>query len=508
MDSRNVRTDKRGGICFRVDDNKPIRQWVEFAEVFDRYGFKFCAALCPGRMAGDEDYTSLVRSLQDRGHEIMDHTPLHSVDKLPLPQGADADAWRAMPGVDHVDATRVYLTYAPIHAASLTEYRADVSGNLMTARTPQDLNDANQTRFIAVYLPQTGSVFRFRQIERSGDVVLALRSFWDEDNVDLGELRDVAYHKLSKADVRMTLDARRLLAESSLKLFENLGLDRPLTWIQPGSGGCSDFWRGDVKSCFGDLYGYVAAATYPDRSLKCFNEDDPGGDKCFGMQWGDFNDEARDLDWNLKRIADGIAGHRVLIGHSHFWEHVMPDDWEGYLERVDGILAWCKANRVPVRTYSKWAEVLYRSTPDPNVNVIPELNVDLNGDGVPDGYDIRSAELVQSSGVPDANGAFLSVQNAGTICKVDRLGGLEKGANTFSVWISGQPGDSIEATFGFFEVETTETLAFSVKNPEWTEQRATVGIPDGASQVNISIECTHTGGGILKIGRMRLKAHC
>ena len=71
-------TDKRGGICFRVDDNKPIRQWVEFARVFDRHGFKFCAALCPGRMAGDEDYVRLVRSLQDRGHEIMDHTPLHS----------------------------------------------------------------------------------------------------------------------------------------------------------------------------------------------------------------------------------------------------------------------------------------------------------------------------------------------------------------------------------------------------------------------------------------------
>ncbi len=460
-----MRTDKRGGICFRVDDNKPIRQWIQFAEVLDRYDFKFCAALCPGRMAGDEDYTRLVRSLQNRGHEIMDHTPLHSVDKLPLPHGADADTWRAMPGVDHVDATRVYLTYAPIDAASLPEYRGDISGNLMTGRTPQDLNDANQTRFIAVYLPHTGSVFRFRQIERSGDVALALRSFWDEDNVDLGELRDVVYHKLSKADVRMTLAARRLLAESSLNLFDEMGLERPLTWIQPGSGGCSDFWRGDVKASFGDLYGYVAAATYPDRSLKCFNEDDPSGDKCFGMQWGDFNDEARDLDWNLRRIADGIAGHRVLIGHSHFWEHVMPDGWEGYLERVDGILSWCKCNRVPVRTYSEWAEVLYRTPPDADVNVFPDLNVDLDADGVPDGFDIPSAEGVQSSGVPDANGVMLSVRNTGTVCRVDRLAGLERGANTFSVWISGQPGDSIEATFRFFEVETTETLAFSVKTP-------------------------------------------
>ena len=499
-------TDKRGGICFRVDDNKPIRQWVEFAEVFDRYGFKFCAALCPGRMAGDEDYTRLVRSLQDRGHEIMDHTPLHSVDKLPLPRGADADAWRAMPGVDHVDATRVYLTCAPIDAASLAEYRADISGNLMKSRTPQVLNDTNQTRFIAVYLPDTGSVFRFRQIECSGDVTLALRSFWDEDNVDLGEHRDVVYYKLSKSDVRMTLDARRLLAESSLRLFENLGLDRPLTWIQPGSGGCSDFWRGDVKACFGDLYGYVAAATYPDRSLKCFNEDDPDGDKCFGMQWGDFDDEARDLDWNLKRIADGIARHRVLIGHSHFWEHVMPDGWDGYLERVDRILSWCKDNRVPVRTYSEWAEVLYRTRPDPDADVFPDLNVDLNVDGVPDGYDMLSAELVRNEGSDGrgANGVFLSVRNAGTICRVEGLGGLEKGANAFSVRTRGHPGGAVEATFRFFEVETTEKFTFSVKSPEWTEQHATVTVPAGASLVNVSIDCTRIGGSALEIGGMGL----
>lgn len=499
-------TDKRGGVCFRVDDNKPIQQWIEFAKVFDRYGFKFCAALCPGRMAGDEEYVGLVRALQDRGHEIMDHTPLHSVDKLPLPQGADADAWRAMPGVDHVDATRVYLTPEAIDPSLLAEYRADISGNLMRSRTSGVLNDPNQTRFIAVCVPHTDSVYRFRLIERSGEVVLALRSFWDEDNVDLGEHRDVVFHKLSKADVRMTLDARRLLAESSLSLFERLGLDRPLTWIQPGSGGCSDFRREDVKSCFGDLYGYVAAATYPDRSLKCFNEDDPDGDKCFGMQWGDFDDEARDLDWNLKRIADGIARNLVLIGHSHFWEHVMPDGWEGYLKRVDGILSWCKDNRVPVRTYSEWADVLYRTRPDPDVNVFPELSIDLNADGVPDGYDMPSAEVVRNGGGPGANGVFLSLQNAGPICRVERLGGLERGANTFSVWTRGRPGGSIETTFGFFEVETTEKLTFSVESPEWTVQCATVTVPVGASLVNVSIECTRTRGGAIEIGGMRLSA--
>ena len=111
----------------------------------------------------------------------------------------------------------------------------------------------------------------------------------------------------------------------------------------------------------------------------------------------------------------------------------MPDGWDGYLKRVDRILSWCRENRVPVRTYSEWAEILYRTRPDPEVNVFPELSVDLKADGVPDGYDMLPAEVVRNDGGPDANGVFLTVRNAGTICSVDRLGGLEKGANTFSV---------------------------------------------------------------------------
>lgn len=224
------------------------------------------------------------------------------------------------------------------------------------------------------------------------------------------------------------------------------------------------------------------------------------------MQWGNFDDEAQDLDWNLKRIADGIAKRHILIGHSHFWEHAMPDGWDGYLERVDGILSWCRRNRIPVRTYSEWAEILYRGRPDPGVNVFPDPGVDLDADGIPDGYDMLSAELVRSEGDSDGPLVFLAVRDAGPICKVDRLGGLGKGANTFSVWTSGPRRGSIEATFRFFEAGTMERLPFSVEGPEWTEQRATVTVPAVASLVNISIECTHTGSSVLKIGGMRLRA--
>lgn len=498
-------SDKRGGICFRVDDNQPIRKWTDFAEIFDAHGCKFSAAICTGRMAGDKEYIDFIRSLQARGHEIMDHTPLHSVDKLPLPPDADPDEWRTVPGVDHVDGELIYLSHEKIDTGPLQEGRADISGKRMVSRAPEELAEPNGSTFIAVYLPELGQAFRFEQAGDESAPVLDLQSFWGEDNADLGQLQNTVYHKLNKADVRMTLDARRLLAEASLNLTDSFGLRRPVTWIQPGSGGCSNFHRADVRTCFGDLYGYVAAATYPDRALKCYGEHDPDSDKAFGMQWGSFNDESKDLAWNKARIANGVALHHVLIGHSHFWEHAMPDGWDGYLRRVDGILAWCNQNQIPVKTYSEWAEILYHTKQDPAVNIFPGLDVDLDDDGVPDGYHVPAARLDRTDGVRSSNGVSLALSESGLICRVEKLAGLEKGAGEFTTWSKGGPGSSIEVTLYYLETGLNESLTFPASTPDWSEHRGSVTVPRSASQVDVAIECINPGGQTVKVTGISLR---
>lgn len=516
----NAITDKRGGICFRVDDNHPTWKWTDFAQVFNRYGYKFCAALNPGRMIGNDAYIAMVRELQDQGHEIMDHTPLHSVDKLPLLSEDDPDTWRSARGVDHVDEKLIYLSYEKPEVASISEGRADISGKTMKSRIPGDLSEPNRSKFIAVYLPDTGKVFMFETIEQSGDTLLGLRSFWGEDNVDLGERRGIAYYKLGKPDIHLTPEAHRLLVESSLRLFEQLGLRRPVTWIQPGSGGCSDLYREEAKQCFGDLYGYVAAATYPNRALKCHCEWDPNGDKSFGMQWGDFDEETKDLDWNKKRIADGVAKHRVLIGHSHFSERLMPDGWEGFLKRIDGLLSWCDENSIPVKTYAEWAEILYGVKQDAQVNIFPGLQTDLNDD--PDGYEIFSARLDRTDGIvngcPNApafhahgekgdipyGGYSLVADQPGAVCRVRGLTGLEKGVNTFEIWTKGSAGGRIQVWFDFPEVGTSEALVFPAENAVWTRHRKPVAVPPSASLADISIACAHPGQGVVMVSGMGL----
>ncbi len=495
-------TDKHGGICFRVDDNRPADQWTAFAEIFDRYGYKFCAALCPGKMIGNGDYLELVRKLQSGGHEILDHTPIHSVDKLPLRPDDDPEAWRRLPGVDHVDNELIYLTYEPIESGPYPSGSADISGKTVTARQSGDLADMGPPRYFALWLPDLGTVCRFDEKAENDGTTLELRSFWGEDNVDFGENRDVTYHKLQKEEVRITLDARKRLTETSLELFEAWGLERPVTWIQPGSGGCSNFDREAIRTCFGDLYGYAAAAIYPGRSQKCYNEHDPHLDKCFGMQWGNFNDEAKDLDWNKKRIADGIAKHHVLIGHSHFSERVMPDGWDGYLKRVDAILAWCSQNDIPVRTYAEWAETLYRTPQDPAVNILPPLDVDLDGDDIPDGYDAIEGRIDTDGGPPEG-GAFLTVDRDGLIARIERLGGLEKGDNAFTVWTRGDEG-GLEVTFDFFELEKTTRFSVPADESGWSRHIERISVPAEASLANVTLTVSGVGAGGLAVGGMSL----
>ena len=68
---------KRGGLCFRTDDNQPIAKYLEYAALFNNYNQKFSFALNLGRPEITSDYLNGIRQMQASGHEMMDHTPQH-----------------------------------------------------------------------------------------------------------------------------------------------------------------------------------------------------------------------------------------------------------------------------------------------------------------------------------------------------------------------------------------------------------------------------------------------
>jgi len=494
----------QGGVCFRVDDNQAPHEWLDYAKVFRKYDAKFCASINLGRLTVDSPWVKVFRELQAEGHEMMAHTPWHSVDRLGVVPGVDPST---IPGVHHANEKLMFLSYAPVDTSLLPAANrgvCDIVGNRMTSHDPKHIDDSNRNRFVAVYLPKIEKLFAFKAATEEEKVVLLLQSIWQEKNIDLGNMREVEYYKISKSDLHIMPAALNLLAERSLELFERFGLRRPLTWIQPGGGSCSNLTREAAKASFGDHCGYIAAATYPNRSLKYFNEVDPAGDKSFGMQWGNFDEEKRDLAWNKKRIADGVAKHHMLVGHSHFGPSLELGGWKGYLDRVDKLLAWCRAEGIPVRTYAEWARLLYGNTPAMTGNIFPCLDVDRDDDGVPDGYSLQVGKVVPVEDGPDGNRVALKAEKSGRVCRIMNLGGLGKGKNEFELWGRAPAGTSITVVLDFDNPDLKMTLTFADFEPGWTQQTKSVEIPPTASRAHVTVNCTSLASGTVEITGLAL----
>ncbi len=264
------------------------------------------------------------------------------------------------------------------------------------------------------------------------------------------------------------------------------GLDSIKTWIQPG-GRHPYLHADDIKLVCGDSLGYVAGAIYPNESIKAFNEYNPDSSKAFGMQWGTFFEDY--TSWSLDRcknaIADGIARHKMLIGHNHFYTLTGNHGYEnlaGYFEKVDSLLSWCRTNDIPVKTYSEWANILYNQPTNPYENVFPPLNVSLNNetnldnpDGRPDGYYPRywSGPGVWETDpeAPSIGNYCYSVTDTERLFRIDDLAGLEKGDNDFEIWTKGGTGDAITVKFTYKEGNLThnKTFKFPAASSTWTK---------------------------------------
>jgi len=301
----------------------------------------------------------------------------------------------------------------------------------------------------------------------------------------------------------MSIPALKVLANESLKLFDLYNYNRPYSWIQPG--GKHPFQHKDeIKAAMGDEHNYTAGAVYPDDAEQVFNEYDPNGEQRFAMQWGDFLEDEEDLETCKRKIADGIAKHRMLIGHSHF---VGYDGWENYLERTDSILAWAVRNNIPVKTYTEWADILYSQTPNPYENIFPDLSVDLDDNNVPDGFKTKEGKWKNNDGV---NGYCYEINKTGEICNVNSLGGIEKGENDFEIWTKGEPGDSVEVIFSW--QGNQKRYKFPAENNEWTKftllqsdnPQEILNIPNNISTIDVKIRCSDHSHGKVKISGMWL----
>jgi|WetSurMetagenome_2_1015567.scaffolds.fasta_scaffold28477_1 hypothetical protein len=501
---------KQGGVCFKIGGNGPLAKLQDLDDLFtSHHNSKVCICASFGLSPyPDVDYINQVKTMQSHSHEVMDLTPNHRTNYFNTDYNYSGSIGS---GVEHISGSgpyKVCLSYGAINTAdAIGSGTVDISGNTLTS-TSGNFPDFISNEYYYLYIPDLSQLLLINTVDSGTQITVT--DPW-VDAIDLGTETGKTYYYFDNSDIHMTTNALNILADESIRLAALYGITQPVTWIQPG-GANSFLSKAEVKAIFGTK-GYTAASVYPDASLKVFNEYDPGTNDRFGMNWGDFEEDALTLAENKKLIADGTAKHHVLIGHAYF-----PSDageWTAYLTQVGLLLDWCYDNSIPVKTYSEWANTLYSLIPDATENIMPRLNIDLDGDGNPDGYTKGAGATLNNDDGAGVSGSYnYSIGTTGTICSVTDLGGLYKGDNDFEIYLKGNIGDVVRVTFHGNSTAFDYYFDFTISSTSWTAyylSQATgtdnpdgsiLKIPAGESTMSITVSST-TSTGTVKVSSMR-----
>lgn len=499
-----------GGVCFRVDDNHTINEFKDYKKVFDKYGYKFILAINPSlSYMNDIAYINNLKEMQNDGIELADHTPNHHMLYFTVSSLSELENNN---GIDHITGNKICLKYEILDYKGIgNEGKVDLINNLLIAKNKSEfVNDIGMNVY-AVFIPLFNKLFAVKYYKNSSSDTLILKSIWGED-VSLGLHLNIDYKKMNVISFKPTREALIQLVRFSANFCKKNGLHPFQTYIQPGESVTGNVCRlkpNDVKEVYGDIFHYKAAGTYGNYSKKVFNEYDPDNLLEFNFNWADFQEDVNSFTIVKKIIAYRSARHYYSVGHSHF--SGLLGGWSGYLSRMDSLLNWCKQKNIPVVTYSEMAKKLYYDKPNPYENVFPKLDVDLDDNGFPDGYNGLSG-FDNNDGVALSSNKSLYINHSGIITTISYLGGIEKGDNDFIIYTKGGLGDSIKVTFSFDQAPLTKkTFVFPATTENW--QKYSLGligkslfIPDSISTITIKIETqNYKNGTTVKISGMELR---
>jgi hypothetical protein len=130
--SSNTNT-KQGGICFRIDDNHSISEYLEYASIFQKYNQNFTFALNLDITNIDQNYINGVIKIRANGNEMMDHTPSHCTNLFNTI--FSPDDYKNIPGVHNIIDNTIQLEFAPIDISKAkTSGYVDINGNIATSK--------------------------------------------------------------------------------------------------------------------------------------------------------------------------------------------------------------------------------------------------------------------------------------------------------------------------------------------------------------------------------------
>ena len=466
-------------VAFRFDDNQPPERWEALGEAFKKHNARFSFAVnLTNALNNGEKYHQKLCQLEQEGFEVMDHTPNHnallfrSSDKELIAKYANA------PFVDHATENTLYFKFIPRSEKGGDKLNVDLVNGCEIS--PADEKTKLKPYTFVKYQDKYYFIVRHYKTKK-----LQLVSLWEERNVNLPDARNMELQKYPNWGIPAP-GSIEFLVEQTRSAAAKIGLKKnPTVWIQPG--GAQIIFSADELGPILKKVGYVSAATYPNAALKGFM--DPHFERnAYAMMWGPFTLENMKIEPAKRIIADFTATHRVAIGSSH----IIParkgkEEMMKYVQLHDELLTWLAENNIKVLTQSELANHLKTFRIDPKKNIFPSLTRDINGDGIPDGYNNFPKEVKITNGE-------VSFQKRGRVMSVSNLCALPQGPAVFSIELKGKV--KVGLIFEYYNDAKgisratkikTEKLVFDKSVEDWTKFTGELNIPEGANCLRFSM---------------------
>ena len=520
---------KKGFLVFRTDDDTIMPEVTNILESFG-YRYSMCInILCtdPNNILSEET-RNFYRGLQQKGHEMCDHTPNNTTfycDILPewekyFTSYLGTDIRNITNSIITKGARTVFFDYESVD--SYTNFAYGV-GNTYSVNAGDnkiygdftedgiaDMN-LNSTEFRGIYvyientngdvkkgwhiaLKPSGITNYLQVVDGIGNPV----NFGTNANINMY----VTLNDAAEPPITLTENATYLLILCGQLWWTHFGFEHPKTWTtcggihpQPTNEYVSDAIR-ELGLDNAELRWKYNCATYG------FADGNPYPRACMNWVSGDWGvlhfDGATetDLDDAKAKIAECVALKQVVTIASHYRYSDFVGGRDGYIKFIYDIFKFVKENRISIVTLSQRNYLLIDAKCDDYANVMPDLYTDMTGRGYPDGYvmDDVITTLVTSGGRAESKNRALqlngNVEN-GKVLEVIRLGGITKGLNTFSFDYRGNCGSLAVSISGRQKVTDSPTLllseTISASSVDWDSKQIDFEFPYTYCYLDISI---------------------
>jgi len=250
--------DGSPAFVMRIDDNHSPADWRQVCETFERHGFRCDLSVNAARL--DDAQGKCLKELSARGHEILDHTPDHSLYSMSYTDAASFERARKLPFAHDADGKprRVFFDcVADVAHPSNRKIRARVSdGKLVVTK-----GKIRKAMYTFVKFPSHDEVCGL-----SKD--FSLLDFWGrklDKPFDTDECEVIVF---DQAALQPCDGLLRELASVARDGFCRHGLPPPRIWVRPG-GWCPGFSQDAIERIYGREFGYVGAGSPIGRYGRC-----------------------------------------------------------------------------------------------------------------------------------------------------------------------------------------------------------------------------------------------